>query len=390
MRVAGPALALALAAAALPAAAELAIPVAWIERREAPAPVLSNMPEPPADLGLAGARLAIADNATTGRFLKQAWSLSETVVAEGEDFAAAAAALLAGGARLLVVKAPEADLLALADLPAARDALLLNAGAEDPRLRGPDCRANLLHTALSRDMRADALMQFLVRKRWTDLALLHGTAPADLALAEAFRRSAAKFGLRIRAEKRFDSDADLRRLAGQELPLLLQDLPDHHVLLVADAAGDFAPLVPYNTWAPRPVAGSEGLVPVAWDPVIEAWGAAQLQNRFEALAGRGMLSADWAAWAAVRALGEAATRTGSAEAAALRAYMLSPAFALAAHKGNRLTFRPWNGQLRQPVALVQPRALVATAPVEGFLHRVTELDTLGLDEPESGCNAFRN
>jgi ABC transporter substrate binding protein (PQQ-dependent alcohol dehydrogenase system) len=66
--------------------------------------------------------------------------------------------------------------------------------------------------------------------------------------------------------------------------------------------------------------------------------------------------------------------------------MLSPAFALQGYKGNPLSFRPWDGQMRQPVLLAAPRSLVAVAPIEGFLHPKTELDTLGVDEPETACH----
>ena len=136
------------------------------------------------------------------------------------------------------------------------------------------------------------------------------------------------------------------------------------------------------------MAGSEGLVPSAWTPQAEQWGASQLQSRFRKLAGRDMRPEDYAAWAALRALGEAVTRARSAEPAALRAYLLSPAFELAGFKGRPLSFRPWNGQLRQPIPLAHPRGLVASAPLEGFLHAVNEMDTLGQDAPESACRAF--
>ncbi len=53
-----------------------------------------------------------------------------------------------------------------------------------------------------------------------------------------------------------------------------------------------------------------------------------------------------------------------------------------------MNYRGWNGQLRQPIPLVTGRAVVATAPLDGFLHQVSELDTLGIDQPESKCTAF--
>ena len=61
---------------------------------------------------------------------------------------------------------------------------------------------------------------------------------------------------------------------------------------------------------------------------------------------------------------------------------------LGGFKGRPLTYRGWNGQLRQPIAIAHPRALVAQAPLEGFLHQTNELDSLGLDRPESTCEAF--
>ncbi|MEM9813184.1 MAG: branched-chain amino acid ABC transporter substrate-binding protein, partial [Pseudomonadota bacterium] len=172
------------------------------------------------------------------------------------------------------------------------------------------------------------------------------------------------------------------------VPLFTQDLPRHDVLLIADEIADFGRYIAYNTWEPVPVAGSEGLRPVAWAPVVEQWGAAQLQGRFEETADRDMAPLDYAAWAAVRTIGEAVTRTSSDDAATLRAFILSDAFELAGFKGRPLTYRGWNGQLRQPIPLVTERAVVASAPLEGFLHRTTELDTLGLDAPETACTAF--
>ena len=101
-----------------------------------------------------------------------------------------------------------------------------------------------------------------------------------------------------------------------------------------------------------------------------------------------MRSRDYAAWAAMAAIGEAVTRTGAGDVAALRDYILGEKFELAGFKGRKLTFRQWNGQLRQPIPLAHPRALAAQAPLEGFLHHRNELDTLGIDQPESACAAF--
>ncbi len=381
------AVSLAATLAAAPARAEVEVVIAYLEQVVERPPTLSNLDPVPEDLGLAGARVALADNATTGGFLGQDYRLRETLVAPGEDWLAAARAVL-GTTGLVVANAPAEALLALADLPEAAGALIFNATAEETSLRSADCRANLLHTAASHDMRSDALMQFLVWKRWRQLAMVVGDKPGDLAFAEALRTSAEKFGLGIAAERTWSFDEDMRRSASAEVPLFTQDFPEHDVLLVVDENGDFGQYLLYNTWMPVPVAGSEGLAPRSWSGTLEQWGAVQLQNRFDAAAGREMRPADYGAWTAVRAIGEAVTRTGTADAASLRAYLLSEAFKLDGFKGAVLSFRSWNGQLRQPMPLVHPRAMVAQAPMDGFLHERNPLDTLGLDAPESACAAF--
>ena len=360
-----------------------------IERQVVPPPILSNMIAPPGDLGVAGARLAVTEIATTGRFMGHGYALHETIIPPEGDFLTAARAALADGARLLVVKAPPADLLALADLPEAAGAILFNTAAPDDALRGADCRANVLHTTPSLAMRADALSQFALKKRWTDLAMVQGPNPEDAAFAEAIRASLTKFGMGLKAEKTWAFDADMRRVASAEVPLFTQDLPDHDLLIVADERGDFGRYIAYNTWQPRPLAGSEGIMPRGWSGVVEQWGAAQLQGRFRDMAHREMMAEDFGAWAAVSAIGEAVTRTGNHDPAALRAFLLSDQFRLAGFLGTPLSFRDWDGQMRQPVPLVTERAVVGVAPLEGFMHQHSELDTLGRDRPDSDCTRFK-
>ncbi len=369
------------------AQAEVAVKIGYLRQMVERPPVLSNLDPVPDDLGIAGAQVGLADNQTTGGFLGHDYTFEIVDVPVGDDVLAAARDVLSG-TRLMIVDAPATDLLRIADLPEAQGAILFNVAAAETVLRDADCRANVLHTLPSDAMRADALMQFLVKKRWTRLAMISGAHEEDTALADTFRASAEKYGLNIAAEKAWNFDADMRRNAAQEVPAFTQDLGDHDVLLVADARDDYGRYIPYNTWLARPVAGTEGIVPAAWSPVVEQWGAAQLQSRFADHAHRAMRPRDYAAWAAMRTLGEAVTRTGAAAPDILRNYILSDAFELAGFKGRAMSFRAWNGQLRQPIPLSTPRALVAQAPLEGFLHQRNELDSLGLDQPESQCAAY--
>lgn len=370
------------------AQAEVTMAIGYLTVEQPQAATLSNLDPEPEDIGLAGAQTGLSDNLTTGKFLGHSYVLDEVLVPMGEDPLAAARSLLAASP-YLVLDAPPNALTAIADLPEAESALLFNAAAGDRDLRDANCSANLLHSLPSDAMRTDALAQFFVKKRWDDVVMVTGTYDQDVAYADAMRHSLTKFGLKLTAEKTWAFDADMRRNAAQEVPLFTQDFGDYDALVVADEVHDFGRYVLYNTWEARPVTGSEGLSAVTWSPVIEQWGAAQLQSRFEEQHERAMTGQDYAAWAAVRTLGEAFTRTNSADQAAVRDYIFSEKFELAGFKGRPLTYRAWNGQLRQPIAIAHPRALVATAPLEGFLHHSNELDSLGLDRPESQCEAFK-
>ncbi len=369
----------------------LDIGILYLEQRIEHPPVLSNLMSWPEDEGERGASLAINDNNTTGRFLGQNYTL-DTVIFEPDEPEEARneriRAELAKGARLVVANLPASVLNSIASLPEAADDLLFNAQSMDGVLRNEQCQANVLHTIPSRAMLSDGLVQFFYKRKWQKVFLIEGNTDKDKAFADALRRSITKFNLDIVESKTWIEDADMRRTASTEVPVFTQ-ARDYDVVVIADEDQDFSQDILYNTWLPRPVAGSAGLTPVVWSPVIEQWGAAQLQSRFRKLAERDMTSRDYSNWAAIRSIGEAVTRTESTSPADIRNYVLSDEFELAGFKGAPLSFRGWNGQMRQSVQLVHPKAVVATAPIEGFLHPVTELDTLGLDEPESLCENFR-
>ena len=85
-----------------------------------------------------------------------------------------------------------------------------------------------------------------------------------------------------------------------------------------------------------------------------------------------MTPIDMQAWTAVRMIGEAASRAGGVTPQAIMAYMKGPDFAVAAYKGQKLTLRSWDWQLRQPILLSDGRSVVSVSPQPGFLHQVTE------------------
>lgn len=353
------------------------------ETRDLP-PALSNLDQAPADEGYAGAALGIADNNTTARFGGQRFELELQRIDAGGDAHRAVEVFAAAGIGIVLLDLTDASLGRLLQKNLPPSMLLFNVAAEHRRFRDADCHPALLHTALSRDMRSDALAQFLVKKRWREWFLVTGPRAEDRLFASAIERSAKKFGAEIVARKTWSGEFDARRSAQSEVPLFTQG-PDYDVLVVADEIGDFGDYLLFNTWDPRPVAGTQGLSPVIWGRALEQWGAAQLQERFLAQAGRWMLPRDYAAWAAVRSVGEAALRSRATAVGEIGAYLRSDRFELGGFKGRKMNYRPWNGQLRQPVPLLWARALVSLAPLEGFLHQHTELDTLGIDRSQSRC-----
>ena len=347
----------------------------------------------PDNLGFAGAALADEDNNTTGSFLGHVFE-TELVATAPEEADAALESILGRGVGLLVVLANGEDLLRLADIAEDANALIFNALSPDMELRDGNCRANLLHVSPSRAMNADAVAQFAVWKNWRDWFLLAGSNPADVALADAYRRSAEKFGARIVEDRTFADSGGTRRtdsghvLVQRQLPTDTQGAREHDVVIAAEETDYFARHLSFHLWTPRPVMGGGGLVPTSFHGAHEAWGATQFQTRFEKLAVRRVMPEDYDVWLALRSIGEAVVRAGTADPEGVLDYLLSDEFELAAFKGQKLTFRNWNGQLRQPILLYDGSITVSVSPQEGFLHQTSPLDTLGLDRPESACDAF--
>jgi ABC transporter substrate binding protein (PQQ-dependent alcohol dehydrogenase system) len=363
------------------------------ELREEPPP-LSLLDLPPPDLGIAGAKLAAADNNTTGRFMNQKFTLDVVEEADAHKLIEDVVQKVDAGAHFILADMAPENLLKLADALGGKEALIINYGASDDRLREEDCRPQVMHTAPTRSMLADALAQYLVWKKWNRWFLVLGPQEKDKLFADALRRAAKRFGAKIVEERPFKYEGGSRRADGgyeqvqQQIPTFTQSAPDYDVLIVADEGNLFGDYIPYRTWDARPVAGTSGLVAESWHPAIELWGGTQFQNRFQRLADRTMRPGDYNAWMATRMIGEAASRTKSGDYKDLVAYMKSPKFELAAFKGVGLSVRDWNGQLRQPVLVTSPKLLVSVSPQQGFLHQFTVLDTLGVDKPETKCKAY--
>lgn len=336
-----------------------------------------------------GAEVAIDEAAALARVLPVDFVLDRIAVKSPADVAPAVLAALDAGTQFFLVDAPAEAFAPLAAAVRGRDVLIFNVSEADDALRRDLCAAEFVHVFPSRAQLMDGLVQFAVSHKWRDLLMFEGPLPADAAMAAAFAHSAQKFGARIVADRHFKPGTNPRDREENDPALLSAGNGDFDAVFVADDAFDFARTVPYRLARPRPVIGSIDLEPVAWHWTWERNGAPQLNSRFDRKSdGRHMDGGDWAAWLAVKMIVQLALRTGSADFAKQRAFILGDG-SFDGDKGLAMSVRPWDHQLRQAILLAAPYEVVADAPIEGFLHRSNELDTLGDDEPESRCHLMK-
>lgn len=327
----------------------------------------------PKNEGIAGAHLAIPEANQTGRFLGYSLNLTDKSPSD-----------LTADDSIVLLNLNETDALKYIPQLTKRfpNTLFINVRSQNNQWRTEHCSANLFHTIPSFAMQADALGQWLLQQRMQKLFVVKGEHPADAQYVESIQRMAKRFKIDIVEEKLWTGDFDLRRVAYKEVPQFTKARSAYDALFVSDYQRDFGYALPFNVHGQAPVIGDFGLKAVTWHHTIEQWGARQLQNRFVETYHRNMTSLDFTAYLAVRAIGYAAQIHQVFDARSLSETMLSEKFALAAYKGRKLSFRPQNRQLRMPIALTHDAGLLTNAPLEGFLHPTTDLDTLGYDHHE--------
>lgn len=332
----------------------------------------------------AAAEQAIKETAFSGSALKLRFELLKREAADATAMVEMVKAMVTAGVHYVIVDADGAVMADVAKRTAGLPVTLFNIAAQDDALRGAQCSAKLLHVIPNHAMLTDALAQYLVLRRWSNVLVLQGPLPADAAFAAAWARSAKRLGLKIVDTRPFKLGLDPRERELNNLQLLTGS-KDYDAVFVADTDGEFARNVPYQTAKPRIVVGASGLVADAWHWSWERDGARQLNNRLLKAAGRHVTSYDWAAWMAVKSIVEAVVRAGTPDYAKSYAYLRGPDIVIDGFKGFRMGYRPWDGQLRQPILLNTGNYAIAVAPIEGFLDPVNNLDTLGFDARETAC-----
>ena len=344
-----------------------------------------------ANNGILGSRMGIKDNNTTGKFTNQNFELIEQNINPNESAKEIFEKFRKDKYKFFILNVSKDDFNEILSSDLLEDALLINTSLKDNDLRNEKCNKQILHTAPSYRMLSDALIQFLKKKNWTKLLLISGVNKRDKQFADSIKVSSKRFGLKIINEKVWDFNHDFRRTADLEVVKFTQG-EKYEVLVLADegntfgdSGNSFGDYIPYRTWKPTIVVGGEVLKPTSWHFAHEQWGGNQMQSRFLKDSKRLMTDIDFNSWVAVRAIGEAITRTKSLDSKIVLDKIMDEKFNLAAYKGKPVSFRKWNGQLRQPILLVTPRALVSVSPQTGFVHPKTELDTLGIDQLDTKC-----
>jgi ABC transporter substrate binding protein (PQQ-dependent alcohol dehydrogenase system) len=358
---------------------------------EEPLP-LSYAEKPIPDKGIQGARLMLKEANQAGNLIGKSFELVEAIVPEDGEVVAKAKELLASGEPFFLADLEPADLLAVADLPDAKDALILNIRSSATKLRQEECRANLFHIIPDYAMRADALAQYLIWKKWPRWYVIRRDTPQDQDYLAMVKRSASRFGGKVVADKVYDLPPGARNLDSghqqiqAQIPMETETAPDHDVVWVINSDDDFGDYLAYRTYLPRPIVGTQGLQATAWDKSYTESGAMHLQNALPRIAKRAPVERDYTAWLGFRALAEAAMKSGKTTPQDIKAYLLSDQFKLEGFKGQAMSFRTWDHQLRQPIILGGgTRVPVSTSPQEGFLHPTNVTDTLGFDAPETKC-----
>lgn len=331
-----------------------------------------------------GARMGVADSAMVADAVDATVVLDEQAAPDLEGLVQKVGEIVAGGAHFVVVDLPAETLDQLAARTAELPVTLINATAPEDFLRNR-CHANLVHTAASDRMIADALVQYLRQMDWTKVLVLVGAEPRDQQVAQSFSQAAARYRLQLVDTRPFSLSTSPENREENNI-LLLTGGVDYDVVFLADSRGEFGRFVPYATQLPRLVVGSTGLVSTEWHWSLERYGAPQVNSRFlEQTQGRQMAGHDWTAWMAVKAVVNAYARARSDDPAEIARFLRSDRMRLDGSKGVTMNFRPWDGQLRQPIMLATHNAVIDIAPLSGFLHQTNSLDTLGTDQPEHQC-----
>lgn len=331
-----------------------------------------------------GATMGVTDLKVVSDAVGQTVSLDHQEAADAAGLIAKVGEMSASGEHFIILDLPATLVDDVAAATINLPVTLVNATAPEDFLR-TRCYPNLLHTAASDRMTADAMVQLLRTRNWTRVLMLVGPHERDAAMAASFRASAERLRLDIVDQRQFTLSTDPANREANNAQLITGGA-DYDIIYIADSEGEYARYLPYDTQLARPIIGSTGLVASEWQWAWDRDGSTQVTVRFEELTdGRRMTGQDWATWIAAKSIVTAYAKARSDDYEDIAAYLRSSRLRIDGAKGVQLNFRDWDGQMRMPIVLATHNAVIAEAPLAGFLHETNTLDTLGTDRPEHQC-----
>ena len=334
---------------------------------------------------LAGAKLGLKDIKPFQRMAKVKFKLMDMRI---KNIDTAADEILnhihKNNIKIVLLDFPASELINIVSKISDLNIAVINISSKNNELRSFNCNKNLFHTIPSERMLTDSLAQYLSDKKWRKVLILTGPLEIDKAKSASFIESAKQFGLKIVDNKSFLLGNDPRARDQNDLDFLTGSAK-YDAVYISDTHREFSYKVPFATHIPSTVLGSSGLTPRAWHWSYLRHGAPQVHGRFERMNKRRMTEEDWAAWVGMRAIAEALVRFKNNENFSFQDAFVSEEFKLDGSKGPVLNFRKWNRQLRQPIMLSTDNWVTSIAPLESFVHRVNNLDTIGIDSKTSKC-----
>ena len=335
---------------------------------------------------IAGARLGLKDIKPFQRMAKVKFKLMSLRI---KNIDTAANDILnhinSNNIKIILLDLPATELSNVVNKISKLNIAVINISSKNNELRSSNCNQNLFHTIPSERMLSDSLAQYLSDKKWRKVLMLTGPLEIDKAKSESFIESAKQFGLKIIDNRNFLLGNDPRARDQNDLDFLTGSAK-YDAVYISDTHKEFSYRVPFATHIPSAVIGSSGLTPRAWHWSYLRHGAPQVHGRFERMHQRRMTEEDWAAWIAMRAIAEALVRFKDNENFSFHDSFISENFKLDGSKGPVLSFRKWNRQLRQPIMLSTDNWVTSIAPLESFVHRENNLDTIGIDSKTSKCS----
>ncbi len=292
---------------------------------------------------------------------------------------------------LLILDLPLDTMEQVAQITNKRKLVAFNVRHSDAQLRETLCLTHVFHTIPSDQMYFDALGQFLVYRGWRKVLVIQGPSEKDTERAKTLLVSLKKFGATV-VDQRIFSLSHHPDDRDENKPEFITGGISYDVVAVIDSQKDYGRYLQYSTRSARPVVGDVGLTPASWHFSLERYGAPQLNERYrtfktgEPLSSQiSMTDAEFAAWSAIKLISNSINSRQKGDDLNLLAVLQDPASQVDLYKGTRGSIRHWNNQLRQPILLSTPDAVIAIAPMPKFLHPKHYVDTLGIDEPESQC-----